>query len=68
MVIEPLPKLEEDKGTLLPLETNINLTTYEIQITHLMNKSHHRYKMGWQKALKQLHIKSKKCSRKTFRR
>lgn len=68
MVIEPIPKVEEDKGTLLPLEPINNEYAYGLFVNRKMAKIVHKQKMGFQKLLAKYHIKSKKCSRKTFRR
>lgn len=66
--LEPIPKLEEEKGTLLPLEPINNEYAYGLFVNRKMAKIVHKQKMELQKLLAKYHIKPKKCSRKTFRR
>lgn len=65
--LEPVPKLKEEKGTLLPLEIT-NWTDEEIRVKHAYWHMVHRNKMEWQKVLKHYHIKEYRYSRKTFRK
>lgn len=65
--LETLPKLEKEKGTLLPLEP-INYEYYGLFVNRKMAKIVNKQKMELQKLLAKYHIKPKKCSRKTFRR
>lgn len=60
--------LGEERESLIPTDTKRELENLEYSYRLFRGFINHKARMWYQKFFKKKHIKSKKCSRKTFRR